>query len=125
VIGDFSTGTDANGVPTGWELKEKTGKAHFAVVEMGHFTLCSFGARRRRFPLQRAIQVDVQQYPILTWKWKVDKLPIGGDFRRRKTDDQAAQLFVAFSRTRAIVYIWTPPLRRLDGGCAIAALHVD
>jgi Protein of unknown function (DUF3047) len=36
----------------------------------------------------------------------VNHLPQGGDFRHTKTDDQAAQLFIAFSRTRAIVYIW-------------------
>jgi hypothetical protein len=33
-------------------------------------------------------------------------LPDGGDFRKSKTDDQAAQLFVAFNRTQAIVYLW-------------------
>ena len=45
-------------------------------------------------------------YPVLTWKWKVVKLPKGGDFRRSSADDQAAQLFLAFTKTKAIVYIW-------------------
>jgi hypothetical protein len=36
----------------------------------------------------------------------VTQLPTNGDFRKSKTDDQAAQLFLAFTRTKAIVYIW-------------------
>src|SRR5207248_710736 len=32
--------------------------------------------------------------------------PRGGDFRRSNTDDQAAQLIVAFSSSRFLTYIW-------------------
>ncbi len=106
VIGDFSAGTGPNGVPAGWELKEKTGRADVSVVEADGVHALQLRSADTSFSLQRAVQVDLKQYPILTWKWKVNKLPSGGDFRRTKTDDQAAQLFVAFSRTRAIVYIW-------------------
>jgi hypothetical protein len=52
------------------------------------------------------VHVDLKRFPVLTWKWKVTKLPEGGDFRKSDADDQAAQLFLAFSKTRAIVYIW-------------------
>jgi len=33
-------------------------------------------------------------------------LPPGGDFRRSATDDQAAQVMVAFSDRRILSYIW-------------------
>jgi hypothetical protein len=58
------------------------------------------------FSLQGEVNVDVKRYPVLSWKWKVTQLPKNGDFRRSKTDDQAAQLFLAFTKTKAIVYIW-------------------
>lgn len=106
VVADFSTGTDVKGIPHGWELKEKTGRADVAVVESEGIKAVQLRSADTSFSLQRQIQVDVKQYPILTWKWKVNKLPTGADFRRTKTDDQAAQLFVAFSRTEAIVYLW-------------------
>ena len=44
--------------------------------------------------------------PYLTWRWKVTQLPGGGDFRRTTTDDQAAQVLVAFDDNRVITYIW-------------------
>jgi len=106
VIADFSTGVNEKGVPQGWQLKEKSGKADYAVVKDGDLNAVRFRSANTSFSLQKEVLVDLKQFPILTWKWKVTKLPVGGDFRRSKTDDQAAQLFLAFSKTRAMVYIW-------------------
>ncbi len=106
VIADFSSSIGAPGVPAGWQLKEKSGKADFAVVKDGDIAAGRFRSSNTSFSLQKEVSVDLKQFPLLTWKWKVTKLPTGGDFRKSKTDDQAAQLFVAFSKTKAIVYIW-------------------
>ncbi len=105
-IADFSSSIGAPGVPAGWQLKEKSGKADFAVVKDGDVAAGRFRSVDSSFSLQKEVNVDLKQFPLLTWKWKVTKLPTGGDFRKSKTDDQAAQLFVAFSKTKAIVYIW-------------------
>jgi Protein of unknown function (DUF3047) len=62
--------------------------------------------------ISREITVDVKQYPILQWKWKVVVLPKVGDARKKETDDEAAQLYVTFPRfpsavrSRIIGYIW-------------------
>jgi hypothetical protein len=106
IIADFSRPVGASGVPAGWELKEKNGKADFAVVKDGDIVAGRFRSANTSFSLQKEAQVDLKQFPLLTWKWKVTRLPAGGDFRKSKTDDQAAQLFVAFSKFKAIVYIW-------------------
>lgn len=106
VIADFSSGVDAAGVPTGWQVKEKSGKADFAIVKDGGITAARFRSSNTSFSFQKEVKVDLKQFPVLTWKWKVTKLPAGGDFRKSGTDDQAAQLFVAFTKTKSIVYIW-------------------
>jgi len=106
IIADFSTGVNAKGVPQGWQLKERSGKADFSVVKDGDLYAVRFRSDDTSFSLEKEVNVDIKQFPVLTWKWKVTKLPVGGDFRKSKTDDQAAQLFLAFSKTRAIVYIW-------------------
>jgi hypothetical protein len=106
VIADFSLGTNSAGIPTGWQLKEKSGKADLSVVKDDGATALRLRSRDTSFSLQKEVRIDLRQYPLLTWKWKVTSLPAGGDFRKSGTDDQAAQLFVAFSKTRAIVYIW-------------------
>lgn len=106
VVADFALGADARGVPDAWQLAEKCGQAYLSIAKMDGLNALVLSSADTSFSIQRRVKVDLEQYPILTWKWKVNKLPAGGDFRNGKTDDQAAQLFVALSRTKAIVYLW-------------------
>jgi hypothetical protein len=116
VVADFSLGVDAQGVPKGWQLKEKSGQADCSVVQVDGLHALLLRSANTSFSIQKEVKVDVKQYPILSWKWKVTELPKGGDFRKSKTDDQAAQLFLAFTKTKAIVYIWdtTAPQGLMD-----------
>lgn len=106
VIADFSANVGAVTAPAGWELKEKSGKADFAIIKDGDLSAARFRSNNTSFSLQKEVKVDLKQFPVLSWKWKAMKLPVNGDFRKGKTDDQAAQLFVAFTKTKSIVYIW-------------------
>jgi hypothetical protein len=50
-------------------------------------------------------------YPILTWRWKIEKVISKGDARRKEGDDYAARIYVVFPsklfwRTKAVNYIW-------------------
>jgi outer membrane protein OmpA-like peptidoglycan-associated protein len=66
------------------------------------------------FGVRKEFRVDVKKFPILCWRWKVNKLPRGGDVRKTSTDDQALQVYVAFkatgfptiTNTPVIGYIW-------------------
>ena len=106
VIADFSTWIVPKGMPPSWELKVKSGKASFDVMRDGDIPALHLKSVDSSFSVQGKVNVDVKRYPVLSWRWKVTQLPKGGDFRKSRTDDQAAQLFVAFTDTKAIVYIW-------------------
>ncbi|MFH1351268.1 MAG: DUF3047 domain-containing protein [Pseudomonadota bacterium] len=106
VIADFSLGVDSEGTPMGWQLKERSGRAKFSIVKEGDIHALRLRSEDASFSFQKPVDVDPLQYPVISWMWKVTKLPEGGDFRRPKTDDQAAQLFLAFSNRKAIVYLW-------------------
>ena len=106
VVGDFSQGVDGKGVPSGWQLKKRIGKADFSVVRDDGIDALRLRSDDASFAFQKPFKVNPRQYPVLSWKWKVTKLPGGGDLRQTKSDDQAAQLFVAFSSRRIILYIW-------------------
>jgi hypothetical protein len=116
VVGGFSSCIEADGVPCGWQLSERSGKAEVSVVQEGDIHALRLRSNNASFSLQKRFHVDPRHYPVISWKWKVTKLPEGGDFRRSKTDDQAAQLFVAFSNSKVIVYIWdtTAPRGAMD-----------
>ena len=106
VIADFSSKVDKNGVPFGWQLKERSGKANLAVIKDGDIHALRMRSINDSFAIQKRVNVSTRQFPIISWKWKVIALPEGGDFRRSNTDDQAAQLFLAFASRKIIVYIW-------------------
>jgi hypothetical protein len=58
------------------------------------------------------VSVNLDETPILEWSWKVVTLPAGGNACQKSTDDQAAQVYVAWLRSpesvrsRIIGYIW-------------------
>jgi len=106
VVADFSFGVDKNGIPLGWELKEKSGRSDLSIIKDGNIHALHLRSADTSFAIQKSVNVSTRQYPVLSWKWKVIKLPEGGDFRTSKTDDQAAQLFIAFSNKKVIGYIW-------------------
>lgn len=106
VIADFSAGVDEDGIPLGWQLKEKSGKANLSVIRDGRIHAIHLRSTDTSFALQKLVNVNTSQYPVISWKWKVTQLPAGGDFREPKMDDQAAQLLLAFSDAKIIVYLW-------------------
>lgn len=106
VVADFSSGLDREGVPSGWKLKERSGKADISIVRDGSLHALRLRSSDTSFSIQKPFDLNPVEYPLLTWKWKVTQIPEGGDFRKRTADDQAAQLFLAFSNSNIIVYLW-------------------
>ncbi|MEE8325620.1 MAG: DUF3047 domain-containing protein [candidate division NC10 bacterium] len=108
VIVDF--GQERNGVPPGWELMEKTGKAELSLVEDGNGRVLRLRSNSSSFAIQKEVDIDLKQTPFLEWQWKVTEMPRRGDFRNFSTDDQAAQLYLVFTpdfmQKEVIAYIW-------------------
>ncbi len=124
-----ATATKATGtlVPAGWELKVKAGQADIAgLSDPNDEAALRFRSARSSFALERALDVDPNQTPYLNWKWKVTQLPKGGDFRHSSTDDQAAQVMVAFADNRILAYIWdsTAPQGLMESASSIPLVHI-
>jgi len=104
IVVDFSREKDK--VPQGWELSETEGKADLGLVSDAVGQVLRLRSESSSFAIQKAVEIDLRQTPILAWQWKVAELPKGGNFFQKSTDDQAAQLVLAFSWRRFITYIW-------------------
>jgi len=103
----------AEGVPTGWELHEFTGTAEVALVRGDRGPAVHLRSARTSFALHRDLVVSLEEFPILTWSWKVERLPADADVRQAGRDDQAAQVYVVFPRwpaprtqSEVIGYVW-------------------
>jgi Protein of unknown function (DUF3047) len=96
----------AGGIASGWQLKVKDGTPAYGIVEDDGVKAFEMKSHSSSFSVQRKINVNVGEYPYISWRWKAIELPKGGDFRKSGKDDQAAQVFVAFPGRKSISYIW-------------------
>ncbi|PWU18803.1 MAG: hypothetical protein C5B48_14380 [Candidatus Rokuibacteriota bacterium] len=114
VVDDWSKPeVGAHGVPAGWQAQSwGSGKYDFTVVAEGQQKALRLRSDDDSSTISKEIKIDVKQFPIVQWRWKVTALPKSGDARRKETDDEAAQLYVTFPRfpsavrSRIIGYIW-------------------
>ena len=110
----FTTPAMSGGIPDGWKLEKKAGQPLMNMEKDGdNFYLHLISRGDSSFGVRKEARVDVKKYPILCWRWRVTKLPKGGDVRKTSTDDQALQVYVAFKEagfmgmnTPVIGYIW-------------------
>jgi len=101
------------GIPEGWS-GQSWGNPQYdlTIVRDGSDRVLHLRSRGDNSTISKEIKVDVKELPLLVWRWKAVTLPAGGDCRRKATDDEAAQIYVAFPRaptplrSRIIGYVW-------------------
>lgn len=120
IITNFSQGVDEKGVPLGWELKEKEGSPTVRLEKEEDAYVLHLISKNSSFGLTKEIDVDIKEYPYLNFRWKVKELPSNGDFRKKETDDQAAQIYVVFGRFKSLAkivgYLWEATAPKLITG---------
>jgi hypothetical protein len=113
-------------LPSGWQVKVTHGTPEISVTRETEGQFLHLKSHRSSYGLERGVDVDPAQFPYLAWQWKVTQLPQGGDFRRGRSDDQAAQVLVAFSDRRLLTYLWdtSAPKGAMQNTNAIPLLHI-
>jgi hypothetical protein len=116
----------AGSVPEGWRIRVNRGSPDIHVVNDSQGSVLRLKSRGASFALERGVDVDPERYPYLSWKWKVTELPRRGDFRHMSTDDQAAQILVAFGDRRILEYIWdsNAPKDTFQSASSLPLLHI-
>jgi hypothetical protein len=109
-----------------WQVKEHSGKAQVSSCNESAGFCVRLTSLNSSFSLEHSVDVNPVELPYLTWTWKVAQLPPTGDFRKSSTDDQAAQVLVAFTDHRVLSYIWdsNAPKGTMQSAGAIPLIHV-
>lgn len=113
-------------IPSDWTIKVNHGKPDVSVCNDAEGPCVHLKSVKSSFSLEHGIDVDPSQTPFLSWRWKVSQLPAGGDFRRASTDDQAAQVLVAFADRKILSYIWdsSAPKGLAQNASSIPLVHI-
>jgi hypothetical protein len=113
-VAGFDSSQMQEGVPKGWLLDIKKGEPNISLEIGSQLYYLHLKSNESSYGIKNGTKVDIKEYPYLNWTWKVTKLPDGGDVRKSDTDDQAIQIYVAFTptgfpealNTPVLGYIW-------------------
>lgn len=121
-LGDFSSGD-----LKGWEEKSFAGNTTYELVENHGRKVLKAVSDQSASGLFKEVDIDLKQYPILRWSWKVEGIVAGGDAFTKEGDDYAARVYIVFPaflfwNTRGINYIWA---NKLPKGQAVPNAYAD
>lgn len=106
----FESINDVQGIPPGREMERYFGTPRLVVKRSRKsFCLHLLSDEESFFGIKRKMEVRLPDHPFLNGCWKVGKLPLRGDVRRADRDDQAAQIYAAFSPA-GFPARWTAPV---------------
>ena len=117
VVTDFAVSPaqkDIKQLPKGWALKVWHGRADVRLIkdENRDVKVLRMRSEKASVSIYREVKLDLNKFPVLSWKWKVTKLPAGADARNVESDDQAAGIYVVFPRFPSFInslligYVW-------------------
>ncbi len=106
IVDDFEMGLDSR-----WEEKVFKGQTHYAVVSDGAGKVLRAESHAGASGLVFRKTYELNDYPWLSWRWKVSNVLTKGDAKTKAGDDYAARVYVIFPhwfpfKTRSINYIW-------------------
>jgi DUF3047 family protein len=113
-------------LPSDWQIKVNHGKPIVSVCQENETSCLHLKSVNASFALERSVDVDPYQTRFLSWRWKVTELPRAADFRHAATDDQAAQVLVAFADRRVLTYLWdtSAPKGTMQNASSIPLVHI-
>ena len=107
MIGSFSSGSLDH-----WEAKEFKGQTNYQLVDLAGTRVLKAESANSASGLFKEQRIDLQQTPIMNWRWRIDNRLGNINEQAKSGDDYAARVYVvvsgglAFWRTRAINYVW-------------------
>ncbi len=112
LIDDFESGD-----LSGWKEERFHGQTRYEIVSDGAGRVLRAESEESASGLVFKKSYRLENFPVLSWRWKVDHVLSRGDARSREGDDYAARLYVVFPhwfppKTRSINYIWANRLPR-------------
>jgi hypothetical protein len=98
-VGMFSIEKPGDHLPAGWKplTFEKIEKhTLYRLVKDNDTIVLKAVSQASASGLIREMIVDLKEYPILQWRWKVENILKRGDVHRKEGDDYPARIYVVF-----------------------------
>ena len=98
ILVGFKMGEESDSVPEGWELLSYLGKAKndISLIKEGKRVVLHVKSLNSASALLKRIDVDPESFPILVWRWKVNRAVGMAIESRKDRNDCAARIRVIF-----------------------------
>ena len=97
---------------TGWETKAFSGTTSYQFIDLNNKRVLAAESRNSASGLIKKVQVDLKDYPYLSWSWRIENRLNTENEKIKSGDDYAARIYVVIDggilpwRTRTLCYVW-------------------
>ncbi|HRI38813.1 MAG TPA: DUF3047 domain-containing protein [Nitrospira sp.] len=99
VVGRFSVSPVGAVLPEGWKpltFKKIPAQTKYEVITESGVTVVKAVSEASASGLTKAVRIDLKEFPIVRWRWKVENLLQKSDVTRKDGDDYPARLYITF-----------------------------
>lgn len=113
LVENFSPGSTKDKIPDGWRSTQKD-LSMFSFGKEGDNFFTTVSSNRSCNSIGKRFASSPKEYPFLSWKWRVHKLPEGGTELKKDKNDSGAGIYVIFKGylklNPIIKYVWSSSL---------------
>lgn len=98
-VGKFSVASEGNALPDGWKpliFKKIEKHTTYQLVKDGGATVVKAVSEASASGLTREIKINLKEYPVVQWRWKVANVFKNGDVSKKEGDDYPARIYITF-----------------------------
>lgn len=98
-VGKFSAAKEGSALPDGWKpltFKKIEKHTNYTVVKDGDTVAVKAVSEASASGLTKEIKINLKEYPIVQWRWKVANVLKNGDVAKKEGDDYPARLYITF-----------------------------
>lgn len=128
---NFATGKPGE-FPAEWNVRKDAGKATYTIQEEAGSRFLRAHSQGLGLQAARSFAWNLDEYPILAWRWRPVEFPRDGDERESSRNDSvlAVYLLVPYSNIRgprAVKYVWServPTGTQLESNMGLTKVRV-
>jgi len=98
-VGKFSAATEGAALPDGWKpltFKKIERHTNYSVSKDGDTVAVKAVSEASASGLTKEIKINLKEYPIVQWRWKVANVFKKGDVTKKEGDDYPARIYITF-----------------------------
>lgn len=110
IINDFK-----GGLAPGWQEKSFKGHTRYEVTRTTDSAFIKATSSAAASGLYYKTDYNPEQFPMISWSWKIENILSSGDAHHKQGDDYPARIYVVFPsfffwQTKVLNYIWANKL---------------